>query len=72
MDKSPAQRSKLAATAVNLEPLSYTIRDFAAVTGISRSSIYELIKDGKLETVLVAGRRLVPRRAAEKLINEAA
>ncbi|MFM9941243.1 MAG: helix-turn-helix domain-containing protein [Hyphomicrobiaceae bacterium] len=67
-------KSISASAALNqrLEPLAYTIRDFAAVTGISRSSTYELIKDGTLDTVMVAGRRLVPRWAVEKLLGKAA
>ncbi|ARJ65143.1 hypothetical protein WV31_05450 [Magnetospirillum sp. ME-1] len=43
----------------------------APYAGISDSSIWEMIKDGKLETVLFAGRRLVLRESLDKLIAEA-
>jgi excisionase family DNA binding protein len=40
----------------------------AALYGISRSTIYVLMAQGKLRTVKIAGRRLVPRDAIEALI----
>jgi excisionase family DNA binding protein len=36
--------------------------------GIGRTALYELIKDGKLETVKIGRRRLVPIEAIEELI----
>lgn len=36
--------------------------------GIGRTTIYELIKDGKLKTVKIGRRRLVPSEAIEELI----
>jgi len=36
--------------------------------GISRTALYELIKDGKLKTVKIGRRRLVPLEAIELLI----
>jgi hypothetical protein len=33
-----------------------------------RTKVYELIKSGKLRTVLVDGRRLVPRDAGDALL----
>jgi len=39
-----------------------------AVSGLSRSTLYELIKSGRLRAVKVAGRRLIPRDALEALL----
>jgi excisionase family DNA binding protein len=36
--------------------------------GISRTALYELIKDGKLKTVKIGRRRLVPIEAIEELV----
>lgn len=38
--------------------------------GISRTAIYELIKAGKLKTVKIGRRRLVPVEAIEELVAE--
>ena len=38
--------------------------------GISRTAIYELINAGKLKTVKIGRRRLVPIEAIEELIAE--
>ena len=39
-----------------------------AVYGLFRSTLYELIKNGRLRAVKVAGRRLIPRDALEALL----
>jgi predicted site-specific integrase-resolvase len=52
------------------KPLAYTLAKFCQNVGISRSSTYKLIKDGKLRTVLVSGRRLVPASEAMRLVGE--
>lgn len=36
--------------------------------GISRTALYELIEDGRLKTVKIGRRRLVPIEAIEELI----
>jgi len=45
------------------------VNEFCAAYGISRSTVYKLQAQGKLKTVLVAGRRLIPVDAAEALLN---
>jgi len=45
-----------------------TIKAFKEAYGISHTTVYKLIKEGKLRTVIVGGRRLVPVDEAEKLI----
>ncbi len=55
-----------------MQPLVYRINDFCNVIGLSRTSIYELIKDGKLKSVKIAGRTLIPATEAQRLLSEAA
>ncbi len=44
------------------------VDEFCALYGIGRTKAYDLIKAGRLPSVLVDGRRLIPRDAAEALI----
>ena len=43
--------------------------EFVRAFGISRTSVYELMKNGELPTVKVAGRRLIPRQSALRLLE---
>jgi hypothetical protein len=52
--------------------LAYRVNDAIRVSGLSRSSIYKLIGEGKLRSVLVAGRRLIPADALRALLRGAA
>jgi excisionase family DNA binding protein len=45
------------------------VNDFCRRYGIGRSGVYKLLKDGKLPSVVIAGRRLIPRDAAEALLQ---
>jgi excisionase family DNA binding protein len=49
--------------------LAYGVNDAAKVSGLSRSSIYNLIGEGRLRSVLVAGRRLIPADALRDLVG---
>jgi excisionase family DNA binding protein len=55
-----------------LELRAYRINDFCRAYGFSRTTVYKLIAAGTLRTVLVGGRRLVPRDAAEALLSDGA
>jgi excisionase family DNA binding protein len=57
---------------VPLARIGYRVNDFCAVTGIGRTSLYELIRDGKIKTVRIAGRRIIPASEAERLLKEGA
>jgi excisionase family DNA binding protein len=48
------------------------LKEFCTAYGLSRSTAYKLMAAGKLKTVLVGGRRLVPVEAAEALLAAAA
>ena len=49
-------------------PRAYHVNDFCRLYGIGRSGVYKLLKEGKLPNVVVAGRRVIPRDAAEALL----
>jgi excisionase family DNA binding protein len=48
---------------------AFTLNDFCDAYSIGRSSAYGLIRKGKLRSVRVGGRRLIPADAAEKLLR---
>jgi helix-turn-helix protein len=52
--------------------LAYRVNDAAKAAGLSRSSLYTLMSEGKLRSVLVAGRRLIPADALRELLRGAA
>lgn len=49
---------------------AYRVNDFCRLFGIGRSGVYKLLKEGKLPSVVIAGRRVIPRDAAEALLRE--
>jgi excisionase family DNA binding protein len=46
-----------------------SIRETARTCGLSRATLYRLLKDGKLSTIKVGSRRLVPVAAIDALLN---
>ncbi len=61
--------SKAPATA-RVEKLAASVPETAAMTGLSRSGIYNLLTSGKLRSVTVGSRRLIPMSAIRELIGE--
>lgn len=51
---------------------AYRIREFNQAFGVCNSTTYKLIREGKLKTVVIGGRRLIPVEAAEALLREGA
>jgi excisionase family DNA binding protein len=51
------------------EPLAYSIKDAVQVSGIGRSRIYELIRDGQLEMRKVGHRSLIPAHSLRRLVG---
>lgn len=49
------------------EKFTYRVLDACAALGISRTSLYELVKSGELKLIKIAGRTLVPRSELERL-----
>jgi excisionase family DNA binding protein len=53
-----------------LEPLAYSVKDAAAVLGVSRSTVYELIASGELPSTKLGNRRLIRRQALVYLLDK--
>jgi excisionase family DNA binding protein len=51
------------------EKLSYTIAEAVAASGIGRTTIYELIKQGELPRVKVGNRTLIRRCDLEAMLE---
>jgi excisionase family DNA binding protein len=50
------------------EPLAFSVNDFCTLVSLGRTTVYGLIADGKLASVKVGNRRLIPRESALALI----
>jgi excisionase family DNA binding protein len=50
--------------------LVYSIREAEQASGLSRATLYRLIGSGRLTTVKIGARRLVPVVAIHALLNE--
>jgi excisionase family DNA binding protein len=59
-------------TTAPAERRALRVNDAAFIYGVSRSSLYKLMSEGKLSTVKLAGRRLIPRDNLEALLREGA
>jgi excisionase family DNA binding protein len=49
--------------------MAYSIIDAGRAIGVSRSTVFELLNEGKLKSVYVRGRRVIPREALLELLN---
>jgi excisionase family DNA binding protein len=45
------------------------IQDFCAAYGVSRATVYKMMKDGTLRGVLIGGRRIIPVAEGERLLS---
>jgi excisionase family DNA binding protein len=48
---------------------AYHVREAVSAFGLSKTTLYKLIKSGQLQSVQVAGRRLIPADAIEALLS---
>lgn len=55
-----------------MEPVSTTIEGTSKATGLGKTKIYELINEGKLQTVKVGRRTLVKTDSIRSLLQVAA
>ena len=55
----------------NTEPLLISIDQTKAAIGLGRTTIYELIHEGKLEVVKIKGRTMVKYSSIQRLIADA-
>ncbi len=53
----------------NLERRALSIPEAARTCGLSRATMYRLIADGKLSTLKIGARRLVPVGAIDALLS---
>ena len=51
------------------EKLLHTLADTTEETGLSRSSLYRLMRSGELVSCEIAGRRLIPHQSLVDLIE---
>lgn len=52
-----------------IEKVSYNIQEAVAASGISRTTLYELMGAGELNYSQVRGRRIIPRAALDELLT---
>jgi excisionase family DNA binding protein len=52
-------------------PLAYRINDACQVLGVGRTSLYTLVKEGRLKAIRVAGRTLIDAESARTLVASA-
>jgi hypothetical protein len=57
-------------TGADHAPLAYQVAHFCRAIGIGRTKFYELMARGKIRTVVVGGRRLVPAAEAQRLVRD--
>ena len=41
-------------------PLAYRVAQFCKAIGLGKTKFYELVADGKIKTIVIGGRRLIP------------
>ena len=54
-----------------MEPIAISVSDAAKALGLGRTSIYALIKDGRLETIKLGSRRLIMTESIRRLVEDA-
>jgi len=50
---------------VNIEPAAFNVADAVRYTGLSRSRLYSLLRDGQIASFHVGGRRMFLRSALD-------
>ena len=57
-------------TVGQLTRLAYSVEEAAAIIGISRRTVYELLRTGQLRSVKIGSRRLIRHTDLERFIDE--
>jgi excisionase family DNA binding protein len=57
-------------TTPNPSALAYRVKAFCEAVGLGRTTLYKLMREGKVKTVVIGGRRLVPAEEAQRLVRE--
>jgi excisionase family DNA binding protein len=68
----PAEANERAAAPVSnddrIQPQTYSVEEAGKILGISRGNAFKLAKDGKLPTIRLGHRLLVPKAALDKML----
>jgi excisionase family DNA binding protein len=73
--RSDSERRKQALEAIAeqdalpMEPLTVRIKTAVKLTGIGRSTLYELIQSGEIETVKIGRSTFIPYRCIKRLVE---
>lgn len=51
-------------------PLGYSVNGFCRAIPIGRTKFYDLLRQGKIRTVKIGGKRIVPATEAQRLLEE--
>jgi excisionase family DNA binding protein len=51
---------------------AYSIPEAAQICGVSRATLYRLLKEGKISTIKLGARRLVPEASIDTLLQSGA
>lgn len=51
-------------------PKGYTVNGFLNKIPIGRTSLYRLIREGNLKSVMICGRRIIPATEADRLLEQ--
>lgn len=51
-------------------PKALSVRQFCEATGISHSHFFELQRDGKIKSVLIGTRRIIPGEEYQRIMRE--
>lgn len=54
----------------SIEPLAVSVEETARLTGLGRTFLFALLKDGRLRSLKVGRRRLVPIEAIQELMRK--
>lgn len=57
-------------TAIKHEKLTYSVPEAAAVLGVSKSNMYQIIRTEGFPVIVLGGRRLVPVKGLEKWVED--
>jgi excisionase family DNA binding protein len=67
--RQQARETLAAQSALPAEPIAVRVATAVKLTGIGRSTLYELIKSGEIETVKIGRSTLIPYRCLKKLVG---
>jgi excisionase family DNA binding protein len=67
--RDEANRAAAELDALPVEPISVRIATAVKLTGIPRTTLYELIKSGEIETIKIGRSTFIPYRCLRRLVG---